>query len=144
MKSRAKFGSYAGDFGFISGPQLAEAWERNFDRDLHQCLCSAFSTGSNHHSGCRYVAGVDHAAAVRAASRYLSLQDADSWIPGDITIDVVTRCQDLPHSQAELTLSLLTDPIELNHSLRFMNGRHRAAAILDVVPNISAVPYKRV
>jgi hypothetical protein len=66
-------------------------------------------------------------------------------ISPSVSIEDVIGANSVSYAQAELTLSLLTDTIEIHrNSSQLDDGRHRVTAILDTAPQITGVPIRYV
>jgi hypothetical protein len=113
-------------------------------KDLHRCssLCRRWQ-GSIHSPFCEYVDGVDYQAATDAAVAFLTSHPGQTF-SGLTGIEAVAPHLTPQSPQAELTLSFLTDPIELkNQDSDFDNGRHRVAALIDTGVT-GPIPFTRV
>lgn len=133
MKHRVKMSYDVADFTLIDAMDLRAHWDNSppLLRDLHQCTTFCRMRNDGFHAPfCDYLAQLDHASAVADALAYLSA-NAGGRVQGEVRIGEVSHGGVEGSPQAELTLSLLTDPITLTRRGTFDNGRHRATAFFD-------------
>lgn len=134
MKRRAKLSFDASAFSLITTVELRQIWDRTYPalRDLHRCspFCK-LDSATFHSDACQYVANVDYEQAIECASQFVIAQEGRRIDGPSLLISEVDPTAQPGTGQAELTLSFLTDPIEIKNSVIFNNGRHRATAVLD-------------
>lgn len=132
MKPRAKFPINVDKLSLLSLEAVKESWA-HFPKpmqDLHQCRCMPTS-GTYHKTYCPYVANPDHETALYHAATYI-LNNAGSTAPGQLLAEDIDPALQSDTDTAELTLSFITDPIEIKGGYYFDNGRHRVTALIDL------------
>lgn len=134
MKRRAKLSFGASAFSLITTDELRKIWDQGYPalQDLHRCSPFCKLDSATFHSDiCQYVAYLDYEQAIKCASQFVVAQEGRTIDGPSLAITDVDPTAHPGTGQAELTLSFLTDPIEIKDSKIFNNGRHRATAVFD-------------
>lgn len=133
MLSRLSFPVGLSELTLVDVEQLRTWWASEANdgfRGLHRCLPECGSDDELlHDRKCQYVQGIDAQAAVDAAAIYLREAMPAAGERTYVTAEMMNLDADAHTSQAELTLSLVADPVAVHSNGRYATGRHRVRTL---------------